>query len=135
MNKTVFAVPGNTDHKLSVGTNELIRDGALVLLSPMDIIDELISKNPDFFVKEREPVDAVSDLKVYEEEFKSEKKNNASLSEYESEILNIIENGFKTQNLIEEKITFDPARLSGLLGMMELKGIIRRSADKSYNIL
>lgn len=51
---TVFSVPGNIDDRLSGGTNELIRDGAIPLLSPMDVVDELIAKVPDFFVREND---------------------------------------------------------------------------------
>ena len=54
MGVSVFAVPGNIDDKLSSGTNALIRDGANILLSSMDVIDELIALEPDFFVREKE---------------------------------------------------------------------------------
>lgn len=132
MNKTVFAVPGNIDNRLSMGANELIRDGAVPLLSPMDAIDELIAQKPDYFVKTREEIPYV---KAVPEVSGKNSKNNGTkikLSEYESEIVSIIENGFDTQNLIEEKISFDASRLTALLGMMEIKGIIRKKADKRY---
>lgn len=37
--KEVFAVPGNIDSELSKGTNELIKDGANVVLNYKDVID------------------------------------------------------------------------------------------------
>ena len=132
MNKTVFAVPGNIDSRLSQGTNELIRDGALVLLSSVDMIDELISKKPDFFVREKSAQDAESWQHDEEEKIPEEKKLSADLSEYEREIVNIINDGFNTQNLMEEKVSFEVSRLVALLGMMEIKGIIKRGPDKKY---
>ena len=54
------------------------------------------------------------------------------LSEYEREIVSIIESGFDTQSMIEEKISFEASRLTALLSMMEIKGIIKKKADKSY---
>ncbi|MBQ8391361.1 MAG: DNA-processing protein DprA [Clostridia bacterium] len=134
MNKTVYAVPGNIDQKLSQGTNELIRDGAVPLLNAIDVIDELISINPDFFVREEEAGRTIYEDERYIEE--PEKKNVSvqGLSEYEAEIVNIIESGADTQNLIEERISFDPSRLTALIQMMEIKGIIKKGRGNKYAI-
>ncbi len=40
--RTVFAVPGNSDSPLSEGTNQLIREGAVLTTKPEDIIEELL---------------------------------------------------------------------------------------------
>ncbi len=129
MNKTVFALPGNIDSRLSAGANELIRDGAVPLLSPMDVIDELIACEPDYFVKTREEIPYVKAVP----EMRSKNSGiKIPLSEYESEIVSIIESGFDTQSMIEEKISFEASRLTALLSMMEIKGIIKKKADKSY---
>lgn len=134
MNKTVFAVPGNIDSKLSVGANELIRDGAVPLLSPMDVIDELIAREPDYFVKTREKIPYIKSVPEMSEKTITATGIKVQLSEYESEIISIIENGYCTQSMIEEKISFDKSRLTALLSMMEIKGIIRKKSDKSYII-
>ena len=39
--KEVFAVPGNIFSKTSVGTNKLIKDGAKIIISSQDIIEEI----------------------------------------------------------------------------------------------
>jgi hypothetical protein len=63
---------------------------------------------------------------------KNKSLNLEGLSDYEKEIVEIIVSGASTQNLIEEKISFGAERLTALLGMMEIKGIIRKKSDKSY---
>lgn len=128
---TVFSVPGNIDDRLSGGTNELIRDGAIPLLSPMDVVDELIAKVPDFFVRENDR----REKKRKESALKEKELKLDGLSEYEKEIVNIIASGKATANLIEENISFDAHRLTALLGMMEIKGVIKKGPDKKYIIL
>lgn len=132
MDKTVFAVPGNIDSSLSAGANELIRDGAIPLLSPMDVIDELIRKEPDYFVKTREEIPYIKAVPESTEKTAKSSGVKVQLSEYEREIVSIIENGFNTQSMIEEKISFDASRLTALLSMLEIKGIISKKSDKSY---
>ena len=132
MDKTVFAVPGNIDSKLSIGANELIRDGAVPLLSPMDVIDELIAKEPDYFIKTREEIPYIKAVPEIVEKAVTNTGVKVPLSEYESEIVSLIESGFNSQSMIEEKVSFDASRLTALLGMMEIKGIISKKSDKSY---
>ena len=136
MNKTVYAVPGNIDNKLSQGTNELIRDGAVPLLNAMEVIDELIALNPDYFVREQEEGRIVYDGgESFSADEREKKSVTASgLSEYEEEIVNIIMSGADTQNLIEEKISFEPSRLTALIQMMEIKGIIKKGRGNKYAI-
>ena len=134
MSVPVFSVPGNIDNKLSIGTNELILDGAVPLLNAMDVVDELIAKNPDFFVREKSEQEA-EDFNLqtaWEKETENEKIFYEGLSEYETEIVNIISGGADTISLIEEKISFEPSRLTALLQMMEIKGIIKKGITKKY---
>ena len=132
---TVFSVPGNIDDRLSGGTNELIRDGAIPLLSPMDVVDELIAKAPDFFVMEKERREEEKEI-AYKEAVKKEKQQKFDgLSDYEKEIVEIIASGKGTANLIEENISFEAHRLTALLGMMEIKGIIKKGPGNKYIIL
>ena len=45
--REIFAVPGNIDLPQYAGTNELIRDGAVPLLSAQDIVEVYIGRFPD----------------------------------------------------------------------------------------
>lgn len=125
MGKSVFAIPGNIDNSLSAGTNALIRDGAGVLLSSMDIIDELMLKNPDFFVMNTE-------TESEEKQIVEEKINLQGLSAPEEEIVRLIREGKSSVEAMEQSVSFAPARITAVLGMLELKGIIRRGFDKKY---
>ena len=71
---------------------------------------------------------------IIKEESPKKEVDISGLSEYEKEIISIIENGDRTQNLIEEKISFGAQRLTALLGMMEIKGIIKKGPDKKYEV-
>ena len=134
MGVSVFSVPGNIDENLSRGTNELIRDGAAPLLSAMDVIDELIAQKPDFFSMKKDKEKKTGINETVKKEKKEKQLSTEGLSEYEKEIVHIINEGFQSQDLIEEKVSFPPARLTALLGMMEIKGIIRKGHDKKYTI-
>jgi hypothetical protein len=98
----------------------------------MDVIDELIAKEPDYFTKTREEIPYIKSVPEIVEKAVNGSGVKVQLSEYESEVVSIIEKGFNTQSMIEEKISFDASRLTALLGMMEIKGIIRKKSDKSY---
>ena len=101
----------------------------------MEVIDELIQREPDFFVREKE-----ISQRIVNEEITEPKKQEKSapdiggLSEYEAEIVNIIVSGAHSQTEIEEKVSFEPSRLTALLGMMEIKGIIKKGPDRKYII-
>ena len=126
MGKSVFAIPGNIDNSLSAGTNALIRDGAGVLLSSMDIIDELMLENPDFFAK-------CSESDGEEKETACEEMINLKgLSAPEEEVIRLIKEGKSSAEEMEQFVSFAPARITAVLGMLELKGIIRRGFDKKY---
>lgn len=58
--KDVFAVPGDLVHSSYLGTNKLIRDGAIAVFSPNDILEEYYSEYYDKIVdKTRFPDDEI----------------------------------------------------------------------------
>ena len=132
---TVFSVPGNIDDRLSGGTNELIRDGAVPLLNPIEVVDELIAKVPDFFVREKDRREEAAEKARKEKIVKERELRLEGLSDFEKEIVQLIATGVDAPNLIEENISFGAERLTALLGMMEIKGIIRKAPTNKYIIL
>jgi DNA processing protein len=63
-NRSVFAVPGDLDRSTSVGTNALIHDGAILVRTVEDILNELERQLPADFLKCRNTTDgkALSDV-------------------------------------------------------------------------
>ena len=131
LGKSIFSVPGNIDNPLSAGTNGLIRDGVSPLTSSMDAIDELILKYPDFFAlpKKTNPDEPAA------ESYKAIKENTENLSNFEKELLTLVKNGKCTESELEECISFDASRLAGILGLLELKGVLKKGFDKKYKIV
>ena len=98
--RTVFAVPGNIDSSLSRGTNRLIKEGAIPLLEPEDIFDELPFLKK-FHFKQQIP-----------EKFK--------------EIYELLSRAPLTVDQIADELEADISTLMTLLLEMEISGFVRK---------
>ncbi|RVU55242.1 DNA-processing protein DprA [Anaerosphaera multitolerans] len=103
--REVFAVPGNINSIYSEGTNMLIRDGATLLLTIDDILNE------------------ISELKEIHN-LKRNQRNEVELSEIELAIYNLISEGVDDINLIAQSLKEDVSFISSIITILELKGII-----------
>lgn len=111
--KDVYAVPGNITNPYSQGTNRLIKDGAIPLLSPEDLLAEM-----NLFEK-----------KVLSS--KTEKNLEAILGKDEREIYQTIAiTGEMTFDQICLKSGFSSSKLSGILTVLEIKGMILKKRNK-----
>lgn len=103
--KTVFAVPGNINSKYSVGTNHLIRDGAVMVCGIYDIL-EVFSLE---YTPSRESDQAASDLSEIEQKiYRQIQKRGICHIE---------------QLAIETDISIGD--LTGVLNIMDIKGLVR----------
>ncbi|NLY21385.1 MAG: DNA-protecting protein DprA [Tissierellia bacterium] len=102
--KEIFSLPGNINSIYSVGTNRLIRDGAIPLL---DIEDILIN---------------VSKLKDYV--IKSEESDIVELEGIEKDVYELYNRGYNSVDKIISETNFELSEISAALTMLELKGII-----------
>lgn len=108
-NRLVFAIPGSIDSPNSAGSNQLIKEGAILTTSAADVFSELNIKNKKAEIKSR------SSMPENENEMKvNEFLKSAPLSADELVRLSGI-------NVIE---------LSSILTIMEMKGIIYNSAGR-----
>jgi len=109
--RDVFAVPGNIFRKKSVGTNKLIREGAIPVLSIQDILEELnltmVSQQAE--VREVIPADETEAL---------------LLEHISAEPTHIDE--------IRQKSGLPISKVSSTLAMMELKGMVRQIGGMHY---
>ncbi len=133
--KTLFAVPGNIDSPTSVGTNNLLRDGAMFATSGSDILFYLMENMPDEyrmaknFQKEDEGENVFREIK--REEMKKEEK---ALSCDERAVVNAIKAGNNTYDDIREFCSVETNKLTSLLTIMEIKGIIKFAFGNRYKI-
>jgi len=118
--RDVYALPGNVVNVNSRGTNRLIQDGAKLVTSAEDILDELCwfnTKNISYPDKYRSGKTAGFELG-------SEEKDVLELLHYES--LNIDE--------IKSRLSIGLPILHSILLSLEMKGLIKREPGGRYRI-
>ncbi len=130
--KTVFAVPGNIDSPNSAGTNALLRDGAQFAMSGRDILEELMVKKPDAF---RAAKSFVAKKQIKKEE---KEKNYQETGDYllmlERAVVNALKTGKDTYEDIQEFTGMETKKLTSLLTIMEIKGIIKLAFNNRYKL-
>jgi len=101
-NKLVGAIPGNVTSSQSIGTNNLIKSGAVPITSVQDVLDAL---------------GVQSKQKAREEVFGDTKE--------EQVILSIMKEGITELNQIQQSSKLDPVTFSQTFTMLEISGKIR----------
>ena len=114
--KEVFALPGNINSIFSKGTNQLIKDGAKILMDIEDIIEE------------------VYELKEKLKEEKTVGIDYSELSDLEIEILEIIKEGPVHSDVIAFNTSMDISTINGILTILELKGFINELAGGVFTL-
>lgn len=109
--KDVFAVPGNINAPQSVGPNRLVRDGAIPLLSPQDLLEAL-------------NLDRVPAYQAARSAIPADPQEAQLLETLGSEPLHVDEITYRTGLPIEA--------ISATLTMMELKGLVRQVGSMNY---
>lgn len=108
--RDVYAVPGNIDSALSLGTNSLIREGATPIISYDSIVEEVGLE------KKISP---------------ARRTCLAGLGDDEKVIYNVVKNlGRISPDRLCSEVGKSQTELSPILSVMEIKGIIRRELGK-----
>ncbi|MBQ8003210.1 MAG: DNA-processing protein DprA [Clostridia bacterium] len=133
--KSVFAVPGNIDSPNSVGTNALLRDGALMATSGRDILYEMMERVPEKFRAAQgfEP-EGVRHTPVFNQRAAAPKENESCLSPYENMVVNALKTGKSTYEEIMDFTNLEAKKLTSLLTIMEIKGIIKLAFNNRYKL-
>ncbi|MGI6735773.1 MAG: DNA-processing protein DprA [Anaerovoracaceae bacterium] len=106
-NKDVYAVPGCINNVCSLGCNQLIRDGAIILTTIGDLLDALGLARPD------------TDARI------------AALGEEEKKIYEALRTGGeKTADELAQLTELGAARVTGLITVLEIKGLVYTSLGK-----
>jgi len=113
-NREVFAVPGNIDSPKSFGTNELIKQGAKVVTSVEDILDELQLQLAPVFMKDA-PTREVT-----------------SLTEAERALFEILTNEPRHIDEIASSTGQSTSLVLSTLLSLELKDLVKQHAGKLF---
>jgi DNA processing protein len=122
--RDVFAVPGRIDSRMSRGCHKLIRDGATLVETVDDVLDQL---GPLV-----EPL-KLSGAKVAGEQTQTVRHPaELKLSDQERKVLNCIETSPTEFDLIVEKTQLPPARILATVSVLEIRRLIRRLSSTSF---
>ena len=114
-NREVFAVPGNIGAKTSEGTNELIKQGAKLVTSVEDILEELKMITP---LQQKEKSKIEKDL--------------SQLSEVEKNIYNLIKEEPHHIDKIAQNTNVTTSQALSALLSLELKGLAKQLSGKMF---
>lgn len=122
--RDVYALPGNVISINSRGTNKLIQDGAKLVTSVHDIIDEIGWYNN--FKK-----NTVVNLNDY----RNSRKIPGSLDSEEKSVIDMLSIEPLQIDELHDRLSIDLQLLHRVLLSLEMKGLIRREAGGKYMIL
>ena len=109
--RDVFAIPGNVDSRTSLGTNRLIQQGAKLVLTAQDILEEL-------------------NMTMVAEQVATQLALPASHEE--AQLLQLLSSHPTHVDELSRRAGMAIAHVSSTLTMMELKGMIRQVEGMSY---
>ncbi len=131
--RKVFAVPGSIYNSLSEGTNIAIREGALLVTSTNDILNEVKITRKKLINMPKAEQDKVN-IKI--PQYIAEKNNfYKSLDEDEKIVYSCIDSGGSHIDDIYLKSKFDISKLQHVITMLEINGIVRQLPGKIFERL
>lgn len=116
--RDVFAIPGNINHHNSMGTNRLIREGAKLVLSTEDILEEIPW--------------SLSALPTYG---KNAVSGAEPLTHEESRILQVLKAEDLYHDQIAERTGIQHHTLFAVLLRLEIKGLVRKDLTGRYIVV
>lgn len=105
--KNVYAIPKDISQYQSVGVNTLIKDGAKLVTSPKDILEDFVD-----FIPTNQPA---ADLVDFEDD---------QLTKEEKELIKWVRQGYNTIDQLVLVTAMDIRQINGLLSLLELKDCV-----------
>lgn len=112
-NREVFSVPGNINSPFSEGTNMLIKDGARIVTSAEDVVEELAPQLKGFIMKRK-------------------KKEAISVSDEEKALCDIMDKDPVHVDVISRQSGLPAQKALAVLLGLEMKGIVKQIVGKQF---
>lgn len=130
--RKVFAVPGNIFNSCSVGTNNMLKNGAL----PMTCVEDLICEFQDKMrLIDTLPKEPPNKPKPQQESVSPPPEIDNSLSDEEKAVVELLIGGDRQFDEITVLTGLSAAQLNGILPIMEIEGIISKLAGNRYRYI
>ncbi len=113
-NREVFAVPGSVYALQHAGTNRLIQSGAKLVQSAQDVLDELHG---------------------FDTPHAREARASRSLSRLEQEVIDGIQAGSTSVDLLCERLACQAPQILSVLTSLELSGLLVRTGPDSFSVV
>lgn len=115
--REVYAIPGNISSPYSKGTNKLIKEGAKIVTSAEDILEDLR---------------ASFDFDTQREIMPPPSQSAPVLDFFETLVYNALQDEEKGLEELIQITKLPPGQLNGILTLMEIKGIIKQLPGKIF---
>jgi len=149
--KEIFAVPGNADAVNSAGTNALLKEGAMLVTSGIEVMSEFAELYPDKIklvqettapLKDAEPVEKKEITSVAKKGIDKPKSRGyidlkaqlATLTEDQLKIVMAIDNNSTHIDDIIEATGLPTGKVLAQLTILEIKGFVRREAGRRITL-
>ncbi len=118
--RVVMAVPGRIDSRVSMGSNRLIREGARLVTSVDDVLEEL----QDLFAGTRDDVTAQREHRVKEDDDRSAEKVSALSAEERKVYGQICDEGSYADTIVRD-CGLDTGKVNSILVGLQIKRLIK----------
>jgi DNA processing protein len=141
--REVYALPGNINSPFSEGTNKLLKDGARMITSERDILEDLDVSFKPMFSPASGPIAAANDSLstggagpsgTQSSDIPQAAAKAAVLDFFETLVYNALEDGEKGLEELIQATNLPVGRLNATLTLMEIKGIIKQIPGKIFMI-
>ncbi len=126
--REVFALPGSLHNPMAKGCHRLIRDGARLVETTADIIQELGPVAAELQMEIRQRLEQPDDV---EEKTSGSKGNLLDDSDYRT-VWKVLAYDPKPVDVIIEQTGLSAREISSMLLMMELKGMVKKQGNGRY---